>query len=65
MTNQNNLMGILSNYKSNPLFARAQQMADGKSETEIQQIVQNLCKEKGVDINQALDQFRQIQSLFK
>lgn len=62
--NNNNLLNILSNYQNNPLFSRAQLMANGKSDTELQQIAQNLCKEKGIDFNAALQQFRQISSMF-
>lgn len=42
------------------MFKRAQQMASGKSEKELQQIAVNLCKQRGIDINQAFDQFQQI-----
>lgn len=47
-------------YKNNPIFKRAQQMANGKSEQELQQIAVNLCKQRGIDINQAFNQFQQI-----
>ena len=46
---------------NNPLYQRAQQMAQGKSEAEIRQIAQNLCQQRGIDINQAWQQF---QSMF-
>lgn len=45
--------------RSNPLFQRAQQMAQGKSEDELKQIANNLCKQKGIDINEAYKQFEQ------
>ena len=43
--------------RSNPLFQRAQQMATGKSEEELKQIANNLCKQRGIDINEAYVQF--------
>ena len=33
-------------------------MANGKSEAELRQIAQNLCQQKGIDMNQALQQFQ-------
>lgn len=44
--------------QNNPLFQRAQQMAAGKSPQEIQQICQNLCQQRGIDLEQALSQFK-------
>lgn len=55
MTNSKNL---LSQFFNNPLFARAQQMADGKSIEELQQIAANICKEKGLDIDKMMQQFQ-------
>jgi len=43
--------------KNNPLFRRAQQMASGKSEDELKQIACNLCKQGGIDIEEAYKQF--------
>ena len=43
--------------RSNPLFQRAQQMARGKSEEELKQIANNLCKQRGIDLNEAYAQF--------
>ena len=54
MTNNN----LLSLFFKNPLFARAQQMAEGKSPQELQQIALNICKEKGLDMNQMMQQFQ-------
>lgn len=45
--------------KSNPLFQRAMQMAHGKSEEELKQIANNLCKQRGIDLNEAYKQFEQ------
>lgn len=56
MTNNNN--SPLNLFSNNPLFARAQQMAEGKSPEELQQIAINICKEKGLDLEQMLKQFQ-------
>lgn len=37
----------------NPLFQRAVQMAQGKSETELMQVAENICREKGINVEQA------------
>lgn len=55
---QQALNPLLSQFQNNPLFQRAQQMAAGKSPEEIQQIAKNLCEQRGIDMNQAFDQFR-------
>lgn len=47
--------------KNNPLFQRAMQMANGKSNDEIRTIAENLCKQRGININDAMKQF---QSMF-
>lgn len=57
MTN-NNPLNLFSN---NSLFIRAQQMAQGKTPEELQQIALNICKEKGLDMDKMLQQF---QSMF-
>lgn len=44
--------------QNNPLFRRAQQMADGKSEKELEQIAKNLCEQRGINIDQAMEQFK-------
>ena len=62
MTNSNN--NPLNLFSNNPLFARAQQMAEGKTLEELQQIALSICKEKGLDMNQMLQQFKQFQSMF-
>lgn len=43
---------------NNPLFMRAQQMAQNKTPQEIQQIAMNLCKERGFDFQAMLQQFQ-------
>lgn len=50
---------------NNPLFQRAQQMASGKSEEELKQIANNLCKQRGINIEEAYEQFeRQFGGMF-
>lgn len=44
--------------QNNPLFRRAQQMATGKSEKELEQIAKNLCEQCGINIDQAMEQFK-------
>ena len=63
MTN-NNPLSNLSNMQNNPLFSRAQLMAKGKSDTELEQIAKNICKEKGIDYAQAMNTFKQFSSMF-
>ena len=46
------------NLQANPLFKRAQQMAEGKTPEQLQQVAQNLCQQKGIGMNQALQQFQ-------
>lgn len=42
------------------LFNRAQQMAEGKSQSELVEIAKNVCKSKGINYEQALAQFNQM-----
>lgn len=56
MPNMMNLM--MSQLGNNPLFKQAQQMAQGKSPEELKQTCMNICKSKGVDFNQAWQQFQ-------
>jgi len=43
--------------QNNPLFKRAQEMSDGKSQEEIETIVRNICKEQGMDYNEIYKNF--------
>lgn len=45
--------------QGNPLFQRAQQMAQGKNEQQLQQTAMNLCQQRGINMNQAWQQFQQ------
>lgn len=53
-----NPMAMLQNLNSNPLFQQAQRMAQGKSETEIIQIARNICREKGINFDEAYSIFQ-------
>ena len=46
--------------KNNPMFQRAMQMAQGKSQNELEQIAENLCKQRGIKIEDAKKQFSSI-----
>ena len=64
MNNNLNPMFILQNLNSNPLFAQAQRMAQGKSEQEIMMIAKNVSKEKGIDFDSALSNFKSMMKGF-
>lgn len=36
---------------NNPNFQRAMQMANGKDQNQLQQVAQNLCDQKGINLN--------------
>ena len=52
------------NFNSNPLFQRAQQMVQGKNEQQLEQTAENLCRQRGIDMQQALKQFQQFKKMF-
>ena len=62
--NQGNYFGsmlsnmMMSRLQNNPLFMQAQQMAQGKSPDELRKTCENLCRQRGIDFNQALNQFQ-------
>ena len=43
--------------QGNPMFQRAQQMAQGKNQQELEKKKKNLCQQIGIDYNDALNQF--------
>lgn len=45
---------------NSPLFKRAQQMAEGKTPQELEQIARNICGSKGVNYDEAVTMFRQM-----
>lgn len=54
-TNPNQM--IQNMMSQNPLFQRAVQMCKGKSEAELMQTAENICKEKGINMEQAKQAF--------
>lgn len=44
--------------QNNPLFKRAEEMAQGKSEKELEQVARNLCEQRGINLEQAYKQFQ-------
>lgn len=44
----------------NPQFQRVMQMVDGKTPKEMEQVARNLCEQRGMDFNQAVNQMRQM-----
>lgn len=55
------LQMMQSNLDKNPLYQRAQQMAQGKNEEQLKQTAENLCKNMGIDINKAYEEFQKMQ----
>lgn len=49
---------ILSQLNSNPMFRQAQQMAEGKSPEDLRKTCENLCKQRGINFNDAWAQFQ-------
>lgn len=45
-------------FGANPMFRQAQQMAQGKSPEEIKKTCMNLCRQRGIDFDQAWAQFQ-------
>lgn len=43
---------------NNPMYQRVMQMVDGKSPEEIRSIASNLCQQRGIDLNDAINQMR-------
>lgn len=54
-TNPNQIMQNMMS--QNPLFQRAVQMCQGKSEAELIQTAENICKEKGISMEEAKQAF--------
>ncbi len=42
--------------RHNPLYRRAEQMAQGKSEEELKQVAVNLCQQRGINLDEAQKQ---------
>ena len=46
--------------RNNPMFKRAQEMTQGKNEQQLEELASNLCKQRGIDLESAVRQFKQI-----
>lgn len=55
---------IAQMFRNNPMFRRAEQMANGKTEDELKQIANNLCKQRGIDLEEAQKQFQKQMGMF-
>lgn len=49
---------VASQLRGNPLFVQAQNMARGKTDTELKATCENLCKQMGIDLGAAMSQFQ-------
>lgn len=49
---------LMSQMNSNPMFRQAQHMAQGKSPAELRQTCENICRQKGINFDDALSQFQ-------
>lgn len=49
---------MLSKLQENPMFHQAQQMAQGKSEEQLKQTCINLCRQRGINLEDAWNQFQ-------
>lgn len=54
-----NPMGfMMKQFGASPMFRQAQQMAEGKTPEQIKETCKNLCKQRGIDFDQAWAQFQ-------
>ena len=56
----NNQQQNLNQMTSSPLFKRAQEMANGKTGPEIEQVARNICNQKGVNYDEAVQAFQRM-----
>lgn len=59
-SNQNPTSMINQMFGNDPMFNRAIQMAQGKSPQELEQVVKNLCQQRGIDYGQLMQNFNQM-----
>lgn len=63
------IRSMMGRLNGNPMFERAQQMAQGKNVNQIQEVAKNLCKQRGFDFDKMLGEFQnrmmQNQGFFK
>lgn len=52
------MSNTMSQLQNNPMFCQAQQMAQGKTPDQLKQTCINLCRSKGIDFDQAWNQFQ-------
>lgn len=57
---QNPMQVMQQMFGNDPIFGRALQMSQGKSPQEIEQVMSNICQQRGLDYNQ----FKQTLSQF-
>ena len=51
-------MAMMENmYGNNPLFQRAKEMVKGKDQNAQMELLNNLCKQRGIDLNQLKGMF--------
>lgn len=55
---QNPMQMLEQQMGNNPMLQRAKEMCAGKSDKEIQQIAINLCQQRGINVNDAMAQFK-------
>lgn len=56
---QNPLQMMQQMFNGDPTFTRAMQMAQGKNPQQVEQIVRNLCQERGINYEQLKQNFSQ------
>ena len=49
---------ISKQFGANPMFRQAQQMTQGKTPEQIKEICMNVCKQRGIDFDEAWAQFQ-------
>lgn len=57
-SNSNNLFYQLAS--TSPLYQRAQEMANGKTQQELEQVAKNICEQKGISYDDAFRTFSQM-----
>ena len=48
---------LFTQLQGNPMFRQAQQMAQGKNPEQLKQTCMNLCRQKGINFDEAWNQF--------
>lgn len=55
--------GIQMMIQQNPQFAQVYQMAQGKSPAELEQLAHNICQQRGIDYNAAMQAFNNFRGM--